>query len=250
MAIGVLDIKFVSRFVEMTGTSAMLAVMIGLAVGIDFALFIRTRRRSEEKGELQKEPPGGVATEPDDHGLGRSRGGLTTKLHLAVEQGQKPMSIVITAGQRGDSLSSRSSRVASGCPDRGRADREPFPSGCAQIRRTPPARTAPTCADVASDAPSQTRPTRSATRWCRASGSVASTATTAITVRHDAFEGIDSAEAFVKLVRGEELDRLDVAAGDLLLAGEPCLLAVLLDGLLVALVRVQEACCGDDSRRR
>ncbi|MEU9971247.1 IS5 family transposase [Streptomyces malaysiensis] len=38
-----------------------------------------------------------------DHGLGRSRGGLTTKLHPAVEQRQKPMSIVITAGQRGDS---------------------------------------------------------------------------------------------------------------------------------------------------
>ncbi|MER5465811.1 transposase [Streptomyces sp. NPDC002668] len=35
--------------------------------------------------------------------LGRSHGGLTTKLHLAVEQRQKPMSIVITAGQRGDS---------------------------------------------------------------------------------------------------------------------------------------------------
>ncbi|MFE0381805.1 IS5 family transposase [Streptomyces inhibens] len=52
---------------------------------------------------MQKEPPGGVAVEPDDHGLGRSRGGLTTKLHLAVEQRQKPMSIVITAGQRGDS---------------------------------------------------------------------------------------------------------------------------------------------------
>ncbi|MFF4505174.1 transposase [Streptomyces sp. NPDC001401] len=52
---------------------------------------------------MQKEPPGGVATEPGDHGLGRSRGGLTTKLHLAVEQGQKPMSIVITPGQRGHS---------------------------------------------------------------------------------------------------------------------------------------------------
>ncbi|MDX2622698.1 IS5 family transposase [Streptomyces sp. WI03-5b] len=38
-----------------------------------------------------------------DHGLGRSRGGLTTKIHLAVEQGQKPLSLVITAGQRGDS---------------------------------------------------------------------------------------------------------------------------------------------------
>lgn len=44
-----------------------------------------------------------VAGEPADHGLGRSRGGLTTKLHLAVEQGQKMMSVVVTAGQRGDS---------------------------------------------------------------------------------------------------------------------------------------------------
>ncbi|MEU9381228.1 IS5 family transposase [Streptomyces sp. NPDC048279] len=55
------------------------------------------------KRDLQVEPPGGVFTEPDDHGLGRSRGGLTTKLHLAVEQAQKPLSLVITAGQRGDS---------------------------------------------------------------------------------------------------------------------------------------------------
>ncbi|MER5200785.1 IS5 family transposase [Streptomyces sp. NPDC002755] len=58
---------------------------------------------ARKEGELQKEPPGGVFTEPRDHGLGRSRGGFTTKLHLAVEQGQKPMSIVVTAGQRGDS---------------------------------------------------------------------------------------------------------------------------------------------------
>ncbi|MFI1330988.1 IS5 family transposase [Streptomyces sp. NPDC020845] len=56
-----------------------------------------------QKGDLQKEPPGGVAAEPADHALGRSRGGLTTKIHLAVEQGQKPLSVVITAGQRGDS---------------------------------------------------------------------------------------------------------------------------------------------------
>ncbi|WP_444545932.1 IS5 family transposase [Streptomyces olivaceoviridis] len=45
----------------------------------------------------------GVDAEPDDHGLGRSRGGLTTKLHLAVEQGQKPLSLLVTAGQRHDS---------------------------------------------------------------------------------------------------------------------------------------------------
>lgn len=41
--------------------------------------------------------------EPDDHGLGRSRGGLTTKIHLSAEHRQKPLSLVITAGQRGDS---------------------------------------------------------------------------------------------------------------------------------------------------
>jgi hypothetical protein len=35
--------------------------------------------------------------------LGRSRGGWTTKLHLGCEQGRKPLSILITAGQRGDS---------------------------------------------------------------------------------------------------------------------------------------------------
>ncbi|MFD8667660.1 IS5 family transposase [Streptomyces microflavus] len=55
------------------------------------------------KKDLQKEPPGGIAVEPADHGLGRSRGGLSTKIHLAVEQGQRPLSVVITAGQRGDS---------------------------------------------------------------------------------------------------------------------------------------------------
>jgi transposase len=55
-------------------------------------------------GHLQKEPPGGdVHDEPADHALGRSRGGLTTKTHLACEQGQKPLSWTVTAGQRGDS---------------------------------------------------------------------------------------------------------------------------------------------------
>ncbi|WP_446218628.1 IS5 family transposase [Micromonospora sp. IBHARD004] len=58
---------------------------------------------ARKRGNLQVEPPGGVTVEPADHALGRSRGGLTTKLHLACEQGQKPLSIVLTAGQRGDS---------------------------------------------------------------------------------------------------------------------------------------------------
>ncbi|MEV4709398.1 IS5 family transposase [Actinoplanes sp. NPDC049316] len=53
-------------------------------------------------GHLQKEPPG-VHDEPADHALGRSRGGLTTKTHLACEQGQKVLSVIVTAGHRGDS---------------------------------------------------------------------------------------------------------------------------------------------------
>ncbi|MER7485164.1 IS5 family transposase [Streptomyces sp. NPDC126497] len=58
---------------------------------------------ARRRGDLQREPPDGIFTEPDDHGLGRSRGGFTAKLHLAVEQRQKPVAIVVTAGQRGDS---------------------------------------------------------------------------------------------------------------------------------------------------
>ena len=44
-----------------------------------------------------------MAAGPADHGLGRSRGGLSAKIHLACEQRQKPLSILITAGQCGDS---------------------------------------------------------------------------------------------------------------------------------------------------
>ncbi|MFI6537055.1 IS5 family transposase, partial [Nonomuraea sp. NPDC050547] len=54
-------------------------------------------------GHTQKEPPGGVHSEPADHALGRSRGGLTTKTHLACEQGRKVLAMVVTAGHRGDS---------------------------------------------------------------------------------------------------------------------------------------------------
>ncbi|MGW3607253.1 IS5 family transposase [Micromonospora sp. NPDC005161] len=58
---------------------------------------------ARKDGHLQKEPPGGVHDEPADHALGRSRGGLTTKAHLACEQGQKVLSLIVTAGHRGDS---------------------------------------------------------------------------------------------------------------------------------------------------
>ena len=40
---------------------------------------------------------------PPDEGLGRSRGGLTSKVHLACDGKGRPLSIVITLGQRHDS---------------------------------------------------------------------------------------------------------------------------------------------------
>ncbi|CAL9661241.1 IS5 family transposase ISBli8 [Streptomyces sp. enrichment culture] len=40
--------------------------------------------------------------ELDDHALGRSRGGLSTKVHLAADGGARPPAFTVTAGQAGD----------------------------------------------------------------------------------------------------------------------------------------------------
>jgi putative transposase of IS4/5 family DUF4096/DDE family transposase len=118
---------------------------------------------ARRQGGLQKEPPGGVFAEPGDHGLGRSRGGFTTKVHLAVEQGQKPMSIVITAGQRGDSPQFEpvleKVRVPRIGPGRPRVRPRRVRAEKAYASR----RTALTCSAAESAAPSPTRPTRHAT---------------------------------------------------------------------------------------
>ncbi|MFI9591319.1 IS5 family transposase [Nonomuraea sp. NPDC052265] len=78
---------------------------IGWTVSVDSTV-VRAHQHAagaRRDGDAQKEPPGGVHAEPADHALGRSRGGLSTKSHLACEQGRKVMAAVVTAGQRGDS---------------------------------------------------------------------------------------------------------------------------------------------------
>ncbi|MEV7319699.1 MMPL family transporter [Streptomyces sp. NPDC093970] len=47
VAVGVLGVQFVSRWIEMTSTATVLALMIGLAVGIDYALFLISRHREQ-----------------------------------------------------------------------------------------------------------------------------------------------------------------------------------------------------------
>lgn len=48
------------------------------------------------------EPAGGFDAEPADHGLGPPRGRFTTKLHLAADQRQRPLALVVTPGQWAD----------------------------------------------------------------------------------------------------------------------------------------------------
>ncbi|WP_416756885.1 IS5 family transposase [Streptomyces sp. FW42] len=51
---------------------------------------------------------GGISgDEPDDHALGRSRGGLTTKVHLACDGKGRPLALLVTPGQRHDSVCAR-----------------------------------------------------------------------------------------------------------------------------------------------
>ncbi|MFD7915173.1 IS5 family transposase [Streptomyces sp. NPDC059752] len=57
------------------------------------------RAHQHAAGARQKGLPG---DEPDDHALGPSRGGLTTKVHLAADSRCRPLAFVLTAGQAGD----------------------------------------------------------------------------------------------------------------------------------------------------
>jgi transposase len=41
-------------------------------------------------------------TEPDDHATGRSRGGLTTKIHAACDGAGRPLALLLTAGNIND----------------------------------------------------------------------------------------------------------------------------------------------------
>ncbi|MGW0485496.1 IS5 family transposase [Nonomuraea sp. NPDC003214] len=85
-------------------TLADAAGLIGWQVGVDSTICRAHQHAAgaSRHGQTQVELPGGVHSEPADHALGRSRGGLSTKLHLACEQGQRLLAVVLTAGQRGD----------------------------------------------------------------------------------------------------------------------------------------------------
>lgn len=70
---------------------------------IDWSLFavdssnIRASRAAAGAGKR------GGPTEPQDHALGRSRGGFGSKIHLVCERGGALLSVIVTPGERHDS---------------------------------------------------------------------------------------------------------------------------------------------------
>ncbi|MFI7336065.1 transposase [Micromonospora aurantiaca] len=72
-------------------------------VSLDSTSVPTTAAGARKRGTCRPNAPGRVSVEPADYALGRSGGGLTMKLHLGCEQGQKPLAMVLTAGQRGNS---------------------------------------------------------------------------------------------------------------------------------------------------
>ncbi|MFE1383479.1 IS5 family transposase [Streptomyces sp. NPDC058740] len=82
--------------------AALLAVAdaddeVGWTVSVDSTV---CRAHQHSAGARKRGRPG--RSEPEDHALGRSRGGLSTKVHLASDSRARPLSIHVTAGQAGD----------------------------------------------------------------------------------------------------------------------------------------------------
>ncbi|MFF8610971.1 IS5 family transposase [Streptomyces sp. NPDC015346] len=69
---------------------------VGWTVSVDSTV---CRAHQHSAGARKRGRP---RAEPEDHALGRSRGGLSTKVHLASDSRARPLSIHVTAGQAGD----------------------------------------------------------------------------------------------------------------------------------------------------
>ena len=71
------------------------------AVPINTGRIQRAPIRTQGAGSNHKNRPFRDC-EPAGHGIGRSRGGLTTTIHSAVDGRGRPLANVITGGQRND----------------------------------------------------------------------------------------------------------------------------------------------------
>ncbi|MGW3520200.1 IS5 family transposase [Streptomyces hydrogenans] len=87
---------------------------IGWTVSVDSTV---CRAHQHSAGARKKGAPD--RAEPDDHALGRSRGGLSTKVHLASDARARPLALRVTAGQAGDAPAFETVMAAIRVPRRG-----------------------------------------------------------------------------------------------------------------------------------
>ncbi|NKQ25163.1 transposase [Streptomyces galbus] len=111
----------------------------------------------------------------EERGLGRSRGGLTSKIHRACDGRGRPLPFAVTAGIRNDCTQAEAVideiRVTRRRPGRPASAR----SGWWPTKATRPAPSAPTCADAASRRPFPNASTNSRADADAANGRAAST---------------------------------------------------------------------------
>ncbi|WP_407665193.1 MULTISPECIES: IS5 family transposase [Mycolicibacterium] len=117
-------------------TAAEDAGILDWAVSVDSTI----ARAHQHATNLTRETQGAgsnytnLAIEPPDHGIGRSRGGLTSKIHHLVDGGGRPLVVLVGAGQAHDGpvfehllahlkVSRRSGGRARTRPDRVRGDK-------------------------------------------------------------------------------------------------------------------------------
>ena len=72
-------------------------------IGWDVSVDSTTARAHVHAAGARRDSRDRQEAEPDDHALGRSRGGWSTKIHVACEQHRHVLSFLLTAGQAGDS---------------------------------------------------------------------------------------------------------------------------------------------------
>lgn len=95
----------------------------------------------------------------DREALGRSRGGLSTKIHLLADARCRPLARVLTAGQRHDSVAFEPLMGRLRIRRRGRAGQAPDPATCWVTRRTRTAPSTLTCGDAGPSRRSRRRAT-------------------------------------------------------------------------------------------
>lgn len=71
-------------------------------LGWDISVDSTTARAHIHAAGARRDSSERLDGEPDNHALGRSRGGFSTKIHLACDQHLQAVSFTVTAGQAGD----------------------------------------------------------------------------------------------------------------------------------------------------